>query len=79
MADRILIKNAIVLSQDPAIGELPEADVLVDGDRIADVRPNISADGAQVIDATGDIVIPGFIDTHRHTWETSIRTCAPTP
>ncbi|HET7830530.1 MAG TPA: amidohydrolase family protein, partial [Candidatus Limnocylindrales bacterium] len=26
---------------------------------------------------TGKIVIPGFIDTHRHTWETSIRTCAP--
>jgi len=77
MADRILIKNAIVLSQDPAIGELPEADVLVEGDRIAEVRPGISADGAEVIDAAGDIVIPGFIDTHRHTWETSIRTCAP--
>jgi cytosine/adenosine deaminase-related metal-dependent hydrolase len=77
MADRILIKNAIVLSQDPAIGELPEADILVEGDRIAEVRPGISADGAQVIDATGDIVIPGFIDTHRHTWETSIRSSAP--
>jgi 5-methylthioadenosine/S-adenosylhomocysteine deaminase len=77
MADRILIKNAIVLSQDPAIGELPEADVLVDGDRIAEVGPNLSADGADVIDATGDIVIPGFVDTHRHTWETSIRTSAP--
>jgi 5-methylthioadenosine/S-adenosylhomocysteine deaminase len=77
MADRILIKNAIVLSQDPSIGELPEADVLVDDDRIADVGPNLSADGAEVIDATGDIVIPGFVDTHRHTWETSIRTSAP--
>jgi cytosine/adenosine deaminase-related metal-dependent hydrolase len=77
MADRILIKNAIVLSQDPAIGELPEADILVEGDRIADVRPGIEAEGAQVIDATGDIVIPGFIDTHRHTWETSIRSSAP--
>lgn len=77
MADRILIKNAIVLSQDPDIGELPRADILVEGDTIKDVRPDLSADDAEVIDATGDIVIPGFVDTHRHTWETSIRTSAP--
>jgi cytosine/adenosine deaminase-related metal-dependent hydrolase len=77
MANRILIKNAIVLSQDPDIGELPRADILVEGDSIADVRPDISADGAEVVDAAGDIVIPGFVDTHRHTWETSIRTSAP--
>ena len=77
MANRILIKNAIVLSQDPKVGELPRGDVLVEDDVIADVRPDISADGARVIDADGDIVIPGFVDTHRHTWETSIRTSAP--
>jgi cytosine/adenosine deaminase-related metal-dependent hydrolase len=77
MADRILIKNAIVLSQDDSIGELERADVLIEGDRIAAVGPDLSADGAEEIDATGKIVIPGFIDTHRHTWETSIRTCAP--
>ena len=77
MAERTLIKGGIVLSQDPAIGELPEADVLVEDDRIVDVRPNIEADGAREIDANGDIVIPGFVDTHRHTWETSIRTSAP--
>jgi len=77
MADRILIKDAIVLSQDDAIGELPRADVLVEGDTIAQVGADIAAAEAQVIDAAGDILIPGFVDTHRHTWETSIRTCAP--
>jgi hypothetical protein len=73
----MLIRNGIVLTQDPSLGELPRADVLVEGDTIAAVGPNLSAEGAEVIDAEGDIVIPGFIDTHRHTWETSIRTCAP--
>jgi cytosine/adenosine deaminase-related metal-dependent hydrolase len=77
MADRILIKDAIVLTQDESLGELPRADVLVEGDTIAAVGPDLSAADAQVIDAAGDIVIPGFVDTHRHTWETSIRTCAP--
>jgi cytosine/adenosine deaminase-related metal-dependent hydrolase len=73
----MLIKGGIVLTQDQKLGELPRADVLVEGDTIADVGPDISAEDAEVIDASGDIVIPGFIDTHRHTWETSIRTCAP--
>lgn len=77
MSERTLIKGGIVLTQDETLGEMPNADILVEDDRIVDVRPGLSADGAKVIDATGDIVIPGFIDTHRHTWETSIRTCAP--
>ena len=77
MANRTLIKDAIVLTQDPAIGEIPRADVLVEGDRIAAVGPNLAAADARVIDAAGDILIPGFVDTHRHTWETSIRTSAP--
>jgi len=55
VTDRILIKDAIVLSQDEAIGELPQADILVEGDRIAQVGPNLSAEGAQVVDAAGDI------------------------
>jgi cytosine/adenosine deaminase-related metal-dependent hydrolase len=77
VSDRILIRGATVLTQDDSLGELPRADILVEGDTIAEVGPNLSADGAQVIDADRDIVIPGFIDTHRHTWETSIRTSAP--
>jgi cytosine/adenosine deaminase-related metal-dependent hydrolase len=77
VTDRTLIRGGIVLTQDPELGELPKADVLVEDDRIAAVGPNLSAEGARVIDADGDIVIPGFVDTHRHTWETSIRTSAP--
>ncbi|HEY7827522.1 MAG TPA: amidohydrolase family protein [Candidatus Limnocylindrales bacterium] len=77
MTDRMLIKGAYVLTQDPSLGELAGADVLIEGDRIVAVGHGLSADGARTIDATGDIVIPGFIDTHRHTWETSIRTSAP--
>jgi 5-methylthioadenosine/S-adenosylhomocysteine deaminase len=77
MTDRVLIKGGIVLTQDPALGEMADADVLIEGDKIAAVGRNLSAEGARTIDASRDIVIPGFIDTHRHTWETSIRTCAP--
>jgi 5-methylthioadenosine/S-adenosylhomocysteine deaminase len=77
MADRVLIRGGIVLSMDDGIGEQPNADVLIEGSTIAEVGRNLSVADAQVIDAAGDIVIPGFIDTHRHTWETSIRTCAP--
>jgi 5-methylthioadenosine/S-adenosylhomocysteine deaminase len=77
VTDQILIRGGIVLTQDDALGEQAGADVLIEGDRIVEVGRGLGADGARVIEAGGDIVIPGFIDTHRHTWETSIRTCAP--
>ena len=77
MTDRILIRGGIVLSQDDELGEMAGADVLIEGDRIAEVGRGLSAADARIIEADGDIVIPGFVDTHRHTWETSIRTCAP--
>jgi cytosine/adenosine deaminase-related metal-dependent hydrolase/ribose/xylose/arabinose/galactoside ABC-type transport system permease subunit len=69
-----LIRGGMVLSMDPRIGELAEADVLIDGDRIVDVRPRIGevAD-AEVFDADGTIVMPGFVDTHRHIWEGLLR------
>ncbi len=73
---KTLIRGGTVLSMDPNIGDLPRGDVLIEDDRIVDVQPQIDAD-AEVIDATGFIVIPGFVDTHRHTWETAIRGCAP--
>jgi 5-methylthioadenosine/S-adenosylhomocysteine deaminase len=76
MTDRILVKGGHVITVDPKLGDIPGGDVLIEGDTIAEVGRDLSAD-AEVIDATGNIVIPGFIDSHRHTWETAIRNCAP--
>jgi cytosine/adenosine deaminase-related metal-dependent hydrolase len=76
MSTRLLLRNGHVISMDPDIGDIAGADVLIEDGAIVAVQPNIAAD-AEVVDATGRIVVPGFVDTHRHTWETAIRTSAP--
>jgi len=73
----ILIKGGCVLSLDPAIGDFEQADVLVEGKKISAVRPNISAPNAQIIDARKCVVMPGFVDTHRHMWEGFLRNSLP--
>ena len=77
MANRILIRGGHVLSMDPAVGDVYGGDVLIEDDTIAAVAEEIEAGDADVIDARDCIVIPGFIDSHRHTWETVIRGIAP--
>ncbi|MFG1667579.1 amidohydrolase family protein [Streptomyces sp. Y7] len=76
MTNRTVLRGGHVLSMDPDIGDLPQGDVLIEDGRIVAVQPDIGAD-AEVLDMTGHIVIPGFVDTHRHTWEASIRNVAP--
>jgi 5-methylthioadenosine/S-adenosylhomocysteine deaminase len=62
MADRRLIKDGIVLTLDRGI---------------AAVGPDLEApEGAEVIDASRRVVMPGFVDTHRHTWQAQLRTIA---
>jgi len=62
---------------DPEVGDVYGGDVLLEDDRIAAVGPSLDAGDAEVIDASSCIVMPGFIDSHRHTWETVIRGIAP--
>src|SRR5205809_3106040 len=61
------------MSMDPKVGDFAQADVLVQGKKIVAVGPNLHAGGAPVIDARGRIVMPGFIDTHHHQFETALR------
>ncbi len=74
--DRLLIKNGHVLTLDAAIGDFKNADILIERGKIVEIRPNISAN-AQVIDASNAVVMPGFIDTHRHLWEGLMRNLFP--
>jgi 5-methylthioadenosine/S-adenosylhomocysteine deaminase len=70
---RYVIRGGYVMSMDPAVGDFARADVLVEGKHIRAVGPNLQAGNAEVIDATGRIVMPGFIDTHHHQFETALR------
>ena len=72
-ARRTLFKNGTVISVDPAIGQIEGGDVLVEGRSIVEVGRGIDAPDAEVIDATGTIVMPGFVDSHRHLWQAVIR------
>jgi 5-methylthioadenosine/S-adenosylhomocysteine deaminase len=68
-----VMRGGHVLTMDPSLGDLPAGDVHVRDGAIVAVGANIDAPAAQVIDARGMIVMPGFVDTHWHLWCTALR------
>lgn len=70
---RVLIKGGAVMSMDDAVGNFAVGDVLIEGKTIVEVGANIDAPDAAVIDAAGKVVMPGFVDTHHHQFETALR------
>jgi cytosine/adenosine deaminase-related metal-dependent hydrolase len=70
---RTLIRAATILTMDGRLGDIADADLLVDGDRIAAIGPSLDAGDADIIDGRGRIVIPGLINAHMHTWQTGLR------
>jgi cytosine/adenosine deaminase-related metal-dependent hydrolase len=71
--NRILIKGGDVLTLEKTVGDMAGADVLIEGPTIVAIGRNIEAADAEIVDAAGMIVMPGFIDSHRHTWQTALR------
>lgn len=78
---KTLIRGAgLILTMDPAVGAgklgvIENADILLDGDKIAEVGKNLQENDAYVVDAADKIVMPGFIDVHNHLWQSLIRGC----
>src|SRR2546428_3287132 len=70
---RYIIRGGSVMSMDPHEGDFAKGDVLIEGKKILGVGPNLHAGDAAEIDARGKIVMPGFIDTHHHQFETALR------
>src|SRR3954447_23296310 len=76
MAKRTLIKGGTVITVDAELGDLPEADVLIEDGEIVAVAANLAVEDAETIDASERIVMPGLVDTHRHTWQALFRNIA---
>ncbi|MFJ1701684.1 amidohydrolase family protein [Streptomyces sp. NPDC088252] len=70
---KTLLTAGTVVSMDPSVGDFASGDVLIEDGVIVEVAARIDAPDAEVIDATDRIVMPGFVDNHRHTWQTAFR------
>jgi 5-methylthioadenosine/S-adenosylhomocysteine deaminase len=78
-AERFLLKGGIVLTLDPELGDFARADMLVEHGQISEIRPNIevASQDVLVLDAANRIILPGFVDTHCHSYQGLLRGLLP--
>jgi len=75
---RLLVRGGIVMSLDRSVGDFAQADVLVEDGKVRELRPDITVgDDTAVVDAAGRIVMPGFVDTHSHSYQGLLRDIMP--
>jgi 5-methylthioadenosine/S-adenosylhomocysteine deaminase len=77
MAERTLFQSGSIVTMDDNVSNLSTGDLLVQGDRIEAIAPHIPAEDVEVTDATGHIILPGFIDAHHHVWLGVMRRLMP--
>lgn len=65
---KLLLRNARAVTFSDR-GDLDGVDILIDGSNIEQVGPSLEADGAEVMDCSGMVILPGMADTHTHLWE----------
>ena len=73
MTSKVLLSGGCVLTLGAKTPNFTQADVLIDDGVVAQVGPGLRARDAERVDATDTIVMPGFVDTHRHAWTSLFR------
>ncbi|MFI9812542.1 amidohydrolase family protein [Saccharothrix variisporea] len=73
MGTRTVLRGGVVLSMDPTVGDFDRGDVLVEDGAIVAVGRDLPTSDADVLDCTGKIVLPGFVNTHHHMFQTALR------
>jgi 5-methylthioadenosine/S-adenosylhomocysteine deaminase len=73
VTERMLLRGGCVLTLGAKTHNHPVADVLIEGDKVVEVGPGIRARDAEQVDAADTIVMPGFVDSHRHAWRSLFR------
>ena len=68
-----VIRGAYVITMDPVLGDMPGADLLVRNGEIAAIGRNLPAANEQTISGKGMMLLPGFVDTHWHLWNSFMR------
>jgi 5-methylthioadenosine/S-adenosylhomocysteine deaminase len=71
--ESFVIRNAFVMTMDGATGDIANGDVHVRDGAIVAVGQKLAAPGVRAIDGAGMIVLPGFVETHWHMWNSLLR------
>ena len=79
MTSKILLSGGCVLTLGAKTPNFTRADVLIDGETVAEIGTGLRARDAEQVDATDTIVMPGFVDTHRHAWRSLSRNVGAWP
>src|SRR5882672_5428902 len=77
MPKRMIIRGAEIVTMDAALGDFAAADILVEDGAIRAVGPSLDGSGAETIDGSGMIALPGIIDAHTCLWQTVLRGYVP--
>jgi cytosine/adenosine deaminase-related metal-dependent hydrolase len=71
--EAILVRGAYVITMDHALGDLPDGDILIRDGKIAAVGRGLDAADAVALDGHDMIALPGFVETHWHLWNCTLR------